>query len=169
MTDTTDIENQAKLRGDEFDHIAAINDAKRSKKGAKRHAGDETRVLVFARDPIDKMRRNKSITPLQFDAGDRLRNTHELALGAGKSSYLNDAGGGGFGPACLAQKTLDAGCDLDAARKAVGAAHWRILEQVVCHGTHVAAYARTYGLTDPKAKRDLCAALDLLAAHYGWV
>lgn len=168
MTDTTDIERQARLRGDEFDHIAAINDAKRSRKGAKRHAGDEVRVLVFARDPIDKMRRNKSITPLQFEAGDRLRNTHELARGAGRSSYLNDAGGGGFGSGCLAQAVLDAGCELNLVERAVGKAHWRILEQVVCFGNHIAAYARVYRLTDPKAKRDLDKALDALAAHYGW-
>jgi hypothetical protein len=44
-----------------------------------------------------------------------------------------------------------------------------VLEQVVCHGTHVAEYARTYALTEPKAKRDLCKALDALAGHYGWI
>jgi len=174
MTDTLqggiDWEEQERrraVRGDTFVLVETIDDDKRSRKGAKRHAGDVVKAILYVRDPIDRMFRRGTIDRLQFDAGDALRNVHELALGAGRSGFLNDAGGGAFGPACLAQRTIDAGIELDRTRRAMGAS-WPILEHVVCHGNTVKLYAMTHYMTEPRAKRALDAALDTLARHYGW-
>lgn len=165
--DLEEHERRRRVHGDGFTFVEVIDDAKRSKKGAKRHAGDVVKAILYAREPIDKMFKRGTITRLQFDAGDALRNVHEIALGAGKASYLNDSGGSGFGPTCLAQRQIDASIELDQTRRAMGE-NWRILENVVCHASPVSAHAAAYQITEPRAKRMLDAALDELAKHYGW-
>jgi hypothetical protein len=170
MTDPLDLDEhrrRKRVRGDDFILIDTIDDDKRAKKGAKRHAGDVVKAILYARDPIDKMFRRGTITRLQFDAGDALRCVHDAYLGAGKANYLNDAGGGAFGPSCITQKIVDAGIELDRTRRAMGK-KWAILEHVVCHGNTVKLFAMVHGMTEPRAKRSLDRALNALAAHYGW-
>lgn len=170
MTDALNLEEHERRRtvhGEGFTFVEVIDDAKRSRKGAKRHAGDVVKAILYAREPIDKMLKRSTITRLQFDAGDALRNCHEIALGAGKSSHMNDSGGSGFGPTCLAQRQIDASIELDQTRRAMGQ-QWPILEHVVCHANSVKLYAEVYKMTEPRAKRALDAALDSLCKHYGW-